>query len=192
MLAARAVTRFAADAEHHISASVTIDDRGVGHGFEPRCMALKAPRRNGTRKVRPSVRVPWTVRPPNPLPIRDGELVQPITGAPIEVRLAFPRAGHEGDPLRVAGRVGYAPHHRGLIETRGGGVHAEVQERIRRSQDILTTVEAARDGFARRRPRSQTVSGLFEARLLLVTGEAGGVTRGIVCTHRLGLRRGRE
>ena len=49
-----------------------------------------------------------------------------------------------------------------------------MQRRIRGSQDVLTTLEAARDGLACRKARGQTVGGLLEARLLLVTGEAGG------------------
>ncbi len=47
--------------------------------------------------------------------------------------------------------------------------------------------EAAEDGRASRESRGETVRALLVARVLAVTGEAGGVTGGVVRTH--GLRR---
>lgn len=94
--------------------------------------------------------------------------------------------------MRSVRTVVRAPHHGGLVEATGGGVHAEIEARIRRPEDVLAVAEAAENGRAGGKARGQMMRGPFEARLLLVTGEAGGVARGVVRTHRLGVMTGHE
>ena len=191
MCAARAMTRFARYSQYRVVGPVAVDGIGIGYRLESRGVALQASRTDGTVEIGSSIRIPRAVRPPDPCPVRDRELIQPVADQ-VEKRLSLSQARHVRNALRVDGGVGRATHHRGFIEAGRRGVHTVVQAWIDGPQHVLTGTEAGQDGVASRQSRRQTVGGRFVARLLLMTGQAGCVTRGVVCTHRLGVMPARD
>src|SRR6266511_4078692 len=104
MGAARAMTRFAGNSQYRVVGPVAVDGIGVGDRLECRGVALQASRTDGTFEIGSSIRIPRAVRPPDPCPVRDRELIQPVAH-PVEKRLSLPQARHVGNALGVDGSI---------------------------------------------------------------------------------------
>src|SRR5258706_13669841 len=114
MGAARAMTGFACYSQHRAVGPVAVHGIGVGDRLESRGVAFQASRMDGTFEIWSSIRIPRAVRPPDPCPVRDGELIQ-LVAHPVEERLSLPQAGHVGrsEERRVGKecRSRWSPYH---------------------------------------------------------------------------------
>src|SRR2546423_5663241 len=106
-------------------------------------MALQTARHDRPLEVDAAVLIPRTVDPAETTPVRDRQLVQ-LVAMPVEIRLPFPPGARDDvETLGATRRIGRASAHRRLVVARGGGVHSEVQVRIRGLEDPLSRGVAA-------------------------------------------------